>query len=418
LHDKGLKEIMKLIDYIQGKRRGQEANKLEREAMNDPFLQDAIDGFDAVRDDHVQAIHDLEDRLDQKASKRKRLISYRVWVFGAAASVALMLGIGSLFHFSMKQPENTAVVASKPIVLPIIDTIEHLNEPTKQLLAQHQQKRVQKSVSKYNVQLVSPEQIDDTKTVELLEENKNPIGVADVAPEHDVADVMSFREAVSGKVNGVEVTSGNILNNRNMSSATSSLMLAEVNRSPNIITGKVVDADGEPLIGATVRVKGENNGTVTNVDGKFELPKPQSTNDRLIASYIGFENEEIPATDNSYVIKLKPSSLAMSEVVVVGYGQQRKSAVVGSVVSTETSTKQFGESEFRKYYQTHHKADLCNLKNYVVRAKFQIDNLGNPIQIEVTQSPCDEIMKEFIMLLQSSPKWTKHNSKVNLSIRM
>jgi hypothetical protein len=415
---------MKIIDYIQGKRRGKEANMLEREAMNDPFLQDAIDGFDAVQGDHVQAIHDLEDRLDQKASKRKRLISYRLWAFGAAASVALMLGIGSLFHFSMKQPENTAVVASKPIILPIndtMDTIEHLNEPTKQLLAQHQQKRVQKSVSKYSVQLVSPEQIDDTKTVELLEENKNPIGVADVAdmaPEHDVADAMSFREAVSGKVNGVEVINGNILNNRNMSSATSSLMLAEVNRSPNIITGKVVDADGEPLIGATVRVKGENNGTVTNVDGKFELPKPQSTNDRLIASYIGFENEEIPATDNSYVIKLKPSSLAMSEVVVVGYGQQRKLAVVGSVVSTETSTKEFGESEFKKYYQTHHKAGLCNLKNYVLKAKFQIDNLGNPIQIEVTQSPCDEIMKEFIMLLQSSPKWTKHNSKVNLSIRM
>ena len=39
---------MKLIDYIQGKRRGQEANRLEREAMNDPFLQDAIDGFDRI----------------------------------------------------------------------------------------------------------------------------------------------------------------------------------------------------------------------------------------------------------------------------------------------------------------------------------------------------------------------------------
>ena len=410
---------MKLIDYIQGKRRGQEANKLEREAMNDPFLQDAIDGFDAVRDDHIQAIHDLEDRLDQKASKRKRLISYRVWAFGAAASFALMLGIGSLFHFSMKQPENTAVVAPKPIILPVIDTIdtiEHLNEPAKQLLAQHQW--VQRSVSKYSAQPVNVEHVDDTKTEELLEENKNPISVADVAPEHDVADAMSFREVVSGKVNGVEVTSGNILNNRNMSSSTSPLMLADVKESTNIITGKVVDADGEPLVGATVRVKGENNGTVTNVDGKFELPKPQSANDKLIASYIGFENEEIPATDNSYVIKLKRSSLAMSEVVVVGYGLQKKSVIVGSIKSTELVQDVFGENEFIKYYKTRHKADLCNLKNYVLKAKFQIDDLGNPIHIEVTQSPCDEIMLELIRLLQNSPKWTKHNSKVNLSIRL
>ena len=68
---------MKLIDYIQGKRRGKEANELEREAMNDPFLLDAIDGFDAVPGDHLSAMQDLEYQLQQKATKRKQRINYR-----------------------------------------------------------------------------------------------------------------------------------------------------------------------------------------------------------------------------------------------------------------------------------------------------------------------------------------------------
>ena len=62
--------MMKLKDYIQGKRHGKEANRLEREAMNDPFLNDAIDGFDSVEGDHLSVIAELEKQIAGKTRSR------------------------------------------------------------------------------------------------------------------------------------------------------------------------------------------------------------------------------------------------------------------------------------------------------------------------------------------------------------
>ena len=61
---------MNLKEYIQGKRYGKEANQLEREAMNDPFLQDAIDGFDSVQGEHLQVIEALEKKIQPPKAKK------------------------------------------------------------------------------------------------------------------------------------------------------------------------------------------------------------------------------------------------------------------------------------------------------------------------------------------------------------
>ena len=114
---------------------------------------------------------------------------------------------------------------------------------------------------------------------------------------------------------------------------------------------------------------------------------------------------------------MKPSNVAMSEVVVVGFGQQKKSSTVGSIARTENAIKDFGENEFITYYKTYHKADLCNAQKYELKAKFHIDEYGNPVKIKVAKSPCDEIKQEFIQLLNAN-KWTKVNRNVSLKIQL
>ena len=94
-------------------------------------------------------------------------------------------------------------------------------------------------------------------------------------------------------------------------------------------TGHVEDSQG-PLIGATVMEKGTNNGTVTDFDGNFSLNvQPGAT---LVISYVGYESMEVKAGDNVQV-KMKEDGHVVNEVVVIGYGTQRREAVTGSVAN-------------------------------------------------------------------------------------
>ena len=91
-------------------------------------------------------------------------------------------------------------------------------------------------------------------------------------------------------------------------------------------------ADGLPLIGVNVVEKGTTNGTVTDFDGNFELTV--SSNAVLDISYIGFLSQEVKivAGKTTYNVVLKEDSQALDEVVVVGYGVQKKKLVTGATV--------------------------------------------------------------------------------------
>jgi TonB-linked SusC/RagA family outer membrane protein len=100
------------------------------------------------------------------------------------------------------------------------------------------------------------------------------------------------------------------------------------------ITGVVTDSNGEAVIGANVVEKGTTNGTVTDLDGKYELSLP--SNAILQVSYIGYMTKEIPIRAQSVInITIGEDTQALEEVVVVGYGVQRKSDVTGSISVTK-----------------------------------------------------------------------------------
>jgi len=105
------------------------------------------------------------------------------------------------------------------------------------------------------------------------------------------------------------------------------------------ISGTVVDATGEPIIGATVMEKGTSNGTVTDFDGNFKLKVPAGK--MLLVSYIGYDAQDIAAA-NGMKVTLKESSTTLNEVVVTGYTTQRKADLTGavSVVSVSELAKQ------------------------------------------------------------------------------
>lgn len=98
------------------------------------------------------------------------------------------------------------------------------------------------------------------------------------------------------------------------------------------VSGVITDTKGEPIIGANVAVKGTSNGTITDIDGKFDIEVPANTT--LKISYIGYQPMEINIGNKSTIdIKLSEDTQALDEIVVVGYGTQKKSDVSGSVTT-------------------------------------------------------------------------------------
>ncbi len=98
------------------------------------------------------------------------------------------------------------------------------------------------------------------------------------------------------------------------------------------VSGTVVSAaDGEPLIGASVMVKGSSTGTATDIDGNFNLQAPDGKT--LVISYVGYTAQELKVNGamSGIEIRLVEDSQVLDDVVVVGYGTQKKSVVTAAI---------------------------------------------------------------------------------------
>ena len=109
------------------------------------------------------------------------------------------------------------------------------------------------------------------------------------------------------------------------------LLLSVATYADVAVTGRVIDEAGEPMIGVNVIVQGTTTGTLTNIDGEFYLEAPDASS-ILVLSYIGYQTRELPAGNGQLgVITLEEMAQNIDEVVVVGYGVQKKSHLTGAV---------------------------------------------------------------------------------------
>ncbi len=112
-----------------------------------------------------------------------------------------------------------------------------------------------------------------------------------------------------------------------------SLLLSLQSFAQRSVSGKVLDADGVELIGASVLAKGTTSGTITGVDGGFQLNVPDGVN-TLVISYTGYNSMEVDITGKDVIdVVLAVDDGILEEVVVIGYGRQKKSLVTGSISS-------------------------------------------------------------------------------------
>jgi hypothetical protein len=134
-----------------------------------------------------------------------------------------------------------------------------------------------------------------------------------------------------------------------------------------LINGTVNDSQGMPVPGATVVVVGTNVGTVTDLDGKFRINVPANAKSLLI-SFVGMTSQVIPIENStSFMVVLKDATVGLDEVVVVGYGVQKKESVVGAITQVDnTKLVQSGTS------------DITNAITGKLSGVLTIQNTGEP----------------------------------------
>ena len=387
---------MKLLDYIRGDRKGKEAHRLEKEAMRDPFLADALEGYSRVGNGADEQIEELRRRIRARAVRKRN----HAVVWSIAASLLIGVCIGSYFLFQEKPLSDEARMAMEQAVHP--KPLSVYEEEKKDELAE--------AVIKDSA---SPSKI-------LISENKKK---KMLAPSSEVPQVMTqelMEEALEATIDDRPSAMDKKMVMRASVANDSSFntKVAVVGR----VRGKVTDPSGEPLVGATVRVKGTNLGTISDENGDFTLKT--DGNRELSVDYIGYESVILPAdTTKDLLIAMNVDDATLDEVVVVGYGSQPKSSVTGAIMSLKmsgTPQPSIGRKAFRRYLKENlvHPSDKeCARAKGKVILTFRVDKDGRPESISVKKGLCASADKEAIRLIEEGPDWTIGDDSVEVSIR-
>ncbi|MDR1585240.1 MAG: carboxypeptidase-like regulatory domain-containing protein [Prevotellaceae bacterium] len=399
---------MKILDYIKGNKKGKQAHDVEFEAMRDSFLADAIEGLESVKGEHSENISRLQERImQQSASTRKR--SRYLWT--SIAAVFLMLVIGSVVFLFEYPREETAFAAGQQ--LPIEFRMYIPPRPAD----------IAARVEKKWIQQEKTEEIrDSVKLSENALTEEQPAKMEDqevfAVPDSKLAAIIAESESIFQKSRQETVFSGRAAG---VAVSQSNALKIETQLTSRTITGKVSDKYGEPLPGVSVMLKETNRGSLTDVDGRYSIDVADVKNPSLIVSYIGMESVEVKNPATYQDIAMKEIEALLDEVVVVGYGAQRKSNMTGSTsdsgVKPQPVAGKQAYNEYLKENMIKPSADACENKKGRVTLVFHVDSTGTPVNIRIKKALCPDFEKEAIRLIKNGPKWTPGTEEAEVHVR-
>lgn len=418
---------MKLLDYIRGPRKGKEAHRLERESMQDPFLADAMDGYNQVEGNHEQRIEKLRMQVSAHSAKKKNT---RAITWSIAACLVIGFGISSYFLFLKKSMTDEVFIAKESVSTKLAEPAVPPTPaiPATPTVPATPQKEIALATAKIKtdstpVSEITARQADKKDMVAKIQATSQPQQGTPVATV-PVMEEISEETAALQEVVATMDTFGSE-SDKKMKLAKVAAVLPQ----NNMIKGRVTDEKGEPLIGASVTYKGTNIGTITNMNGEFSLVKKDDKK-RLTAEYIGYDPVEIQVdTSRTMLIAMNENKQALNEVVVVGYEtkKNKKSTTAGNVVTVKEQAKKeitpqpvIGKRSYQKYLKENlvrPTDEKCkDIKGEVVLSFF-VDEEGKPQNITVIHGLCEFADKEAIRLVKEGPKWTDGKLPARVTVR-
>jgi TonB family protein len=339
--------------YISGKMSPAERHALEKRALSDPFLAEALEGAESISSAEFSL--DVEE-LNQKIAGGGK--NRWLWPLRIAASVAGLAIVATAIFYSIDNDSNDQLAnkqkatENKPTETKATDSLDVKTEQSKaeEALASTKSEEEKKTDTKPLLAVKRNEESQSlaggtgvlkptTTTAGPNIKNRDsllavPLLAADVSRDTlnntELSDLIASEKEIGGDI---VTTAPTQQATAKTESATRSKRKAQASGTASaappiaenlIITGQVRDQQGQSLPGVNINVKGTANGTVTNAEGKYSLALSDS-NATLTYSFIGFVPQEMKVDKvNDYAdVQLMEDATQLSEVVVTGYGEKR-----------------------------------------------------------------------------------------------
>lgn len=378
--DKNKKSTLsEFIRYTRGEMTPGEENSFQRKLQKDPFAEEATEGFTEISPQEADKdMKRLEKRLKNRIRSRNRIIYYRI-----AASVALLMIISSVFLIIQRYKPDRELSETKvtPSAQEKTDATA-LSEPL---------------VAESKSETVVPEMVTEQEITDSLPDTTIP-DVTVVAAFADTTQVLAMAEKKDSAI---------FIAAEQIAAPAAKFRMQEI---PDLkVRGKILSSDDkQPIAGVNVVVKGTITGAITDVGGNFNITLPDETNRTLVANYFGMERKEFQAVSGSVMqIELDPSEMALSEIVVVGYGAAKRAEADAEQTGYKAPQPVTGRSNYNRYIEENIKRPqtLPQGERAVAVIRFLVRTTGTIDSLKVVSSPGDEFAAEAIRLIREGPAW-------------
>ncbi len=411
--------------YSNGEMSPEEEHALEKKALSDPFLAEALEGASLITSQQFSDdLTELRKKINQRTKKKIWL-----WPLRIAASVALIaiayVAIAPLLESSnnknlaLEQAEHSGnqqegfASTNDSVDLSALDTLS--------LSALDRNSKIQEDKKSNRKEKENPLKQDATiaqpSPLTLAEANNE--GRAAKPSEQEVAEAIAEGE----KISSAQAKDANVKKELGFLSAEDKTARRERTlANERVVQGNVVSAeDGTPVPGANVIIKGTSLGTVTDINGHYKLAVP-SLDATLVYSFIGLQTQEVNAKNPTEIVKLQPDVAQLSEVVVTGYSAIRADETREPVI--KLAEPKGGKRAYDKYLKNSLQYPVQALENKIkgrVTVQFTVRTDGSLDEFNVLKGlghGCDE---EVIRLVKEGPTWsptTEDNVAVESEVRV
>ncbi|MEX2335824.1 MAG: TonB family protein [Fulvivirga sp.] len=431
--------------YLKGELSHAKMHEVEKLMLGSEFEAEAMEGLESINAKYIP--HDLDQlrqRIDQRTGSGQKELTF--WIKIAASIAIMAISTFVILNIDLKNDRQEITHLSEKTPAPVNDSSAMESAAAEErssdsLLAMHEEPTEEEeqpeAVKEPSLQtketpatnLAKPEskiKSDQYQTLAYGEADSKkikPIAIAEEANAISLENLMekdeevtkktmaSFDEApaLQQKTNNVEIAkkaADRHIREMNLHTrAKAAAVMPEQEKNNRTLTGTVTSAeDGSVLPGVNITVKGSSIATITDLDGQYELTIPDSVNAALVASFIGMKNKEIEAGNKTTIdVQLENDMIALSEIVVIGYGAEKEITTDVYVRSSPAG----GWSNFKKYIKNHRRypSDTTQVRGRVV-VDFEITPNGEPVNFDIIRSLGPFYDQEAIRIIKEGPEWT------------
>lgn len=406
-------DIGVLEDYLDGKLDAKAMNRVEREALEDPFVAEALAGLSESPKRALQSMSLLQKQLHERVAehqsvKKTSVITWQRLSIGAAAAV-MFVAVSIMFWMRENTHQKELAGRGKKVDVTIAPANPTVEPPAPiqaapEIASESADQIVEKEIDK-------AVKAAKTNTYAARKKSKAEGPIPQAAPQ---------------QLNEVAVAGYAVQRKQNLTGAVTSTVLLD---AINVMSGKVVGQDdGKPVPGAYVRIDGTNLTAVTDVNGEFKINADTSVKEgKISVNSIGFKMTELLARANQPVnVSLAPDMQTLNEVVTVvaaNAGQVANVRIRGmSTVQNRVamvSNPIGGWDKLWAYIGLNNAFKDEKKTGQIVEVSFKINKDGTPTDLKVEKKADDKYEQEAIRLIINGPKWErpkKNNSRMFFQI--